>query len=238
MKKLIPLFLIVLVVGAYFYFNSSKNNVPVLTDSEAQLILFWGEGCPHCEKVKSYIKDNNLDSKVKIVMKEVYYNKVNQLQLEETVKKCPEIDASQGIGVPLAFDTKNSLCLYGDTPIIQWLGARWYNLSVSLKSKRKEFHFNLGVLFRWIIFALIIYFSINYLSNNYSSTHLSNYSANLNIAGVNTEPLVNEATKTFEQYKNQAINFINDQLIDIKKQVVTKIYDEVIKSIENTKKWI
>ena len=124
MKKLIPLFLIVLVVGAYFYFNSSKNNVPVLTDSEAQLILFWGEGCPHCEKVKDYIKDNNLDSKVKIVMKEVYYNKVNQLQLEETVKKCPEIDSSQGIGVPLAFDTQNNKCLYGDTPIIEWLGAK------------------------------------------------------------------------------------------------------------------
>ena len=124
MKKLIPLFLILLVIGAYFYFNSSKNNVPVLTDSEAQLILFWGEGCPHCEKVKSYIKDNNLDSKVKIVLKEVYYNKANQLQLEETVKKCPEIDSSQGIGVPLAFDTQNNKCLYGDTPIIEWLGAR------------------------------------------------------------------------------------------------------------------
>ena len=109
---------------------------------------------------------------------------------------------------------------------------------MSLKSKSKEFHFNLGVLFRWIIFALIIYFSINYLSNNNSTIKYSsiNYSPNLNIAGVNTEPLVNEATKTFEQYKNQAINFANEQLIDIKKQVVTKIYDEVIKSIENTKK--
>ncbi len=107
---------------------------------------------------------------------------------------------------------------------------------MSLKSKRKEFHFNLGVLFRWIIFVLIIYFSINYLSNNYSSTNLSNYSTNLNIAGVSTEPLVKNATSVFEKYKVEAFSFINNQFIDIKKQVVTKIYDEVIKSIENTTK--
>lgn len=126
MKKIIPLILIVLVVGAYFYFNSRKTDVlgSKVDDASAELILFWGEGCPHCEKVKDYIKDNNLDSKVKITSKEVYYNKDNQLQLEETVKKCPEIDSSQGVGVPLAFDTKNSVCLYGDTPIIEWLGTK------------------------------------------------------------------------------------------------------------------
>jgi len=112
---------------------------------------------------------------------------------------------------------------------------------VSSKSKRKKFHFNLGVLFRWLIFALIIYFSINYLSNNHlsnshSSSPLSRYSSNLNIAGVSTEPLVNEATKTFEQYKNQVINFINDQYVDFKKQVITKVYEDIIKSIDNSRK--
>ena len=54
--------------------------------------------------------------------------------------------------------------------------------------------------------------------------------------GINSEPVIIKATQTFEVYKNQAIKFASDQLIDIKKQVVTKIYDEVIKSIENTKK--
>ncbi len=126
MKKLIPIFLIILVIGAYFYFNSQKTDIlgSKVDDSSAQLILFWGEGCPHCEKVKDYIKENNLESKVKIASKEVYYNKDNQQQLEETVKKCPEIDASQGVGVPLAFDTQNNKCLYGDTPIIEWLDGR------------------------------------------------------------------------------------------------------------------
>ncbi len=126
MKKLIPLILIIVVAAAYFYFNFQKTDVPgsKVDDASAQLILFWGEGCPHCEKVKDYINENNLESKVKIASKEVYYNQDNQLQLEETVKKCPEIDSSQGVGVPLAFDTQNSVCLYGDTPIIEWLESR------------------------------------------------------------------------------------------------------------------
>ena len=97
---------------------------------------------------------------------------------------------------------------------------------MSLKSKKKEFHFSLGVLFRWLIFAAIIYFSINYLSKNYSS----------NIAGVNTEPLVQNATNVFEKYKSQALTFINNQLTDLKKQIVTKVYEDIIKSIEGGKK--
>ena len=108
---------------------------------------------------------------------------------------------------------------------------------MSKKLKHREFHFNFGVLFRWIIFVLIIYFSINYLSNNSSSTHLLNYPTNnLNILGINSEPVIIKAQETFEDYKKQAINYINDQFIDIKKQIVTKVYEEIIKSIDNTKK--
>ena len=123
MKKFIPLILILIALGAYFFFNSKKVT-PSIPDSEAQLIFFWGEGCTHCEKVKEYIKEKNLDSKIKISYKEVYNDQNNQKQLVETVKKCPEIDTSQGIGVPLAFDTQNNKCLYGDATIIDWLNAK------------------------------------------------------------------------------------------------------------------
>lgn len=124
MKKIIPLILILAVVVGYFYFNSQKTVVQKFPDSEAQLILFWGDGCPHCENVKKYIKDNNLETKVKIAFKEVYLDKNNQKLLETTIQKCPEIDSSRGIGVPLAFDTQNAKCFYGDTPIIEWLKAK------------------------------------------------------------------------------------------------------------------
>lgn len=123
MKKFFPLILIILALGAYFYFNSQKNSQSI-SDSEAQLILFWGNGCPHCEKVKEYIKEKNLESKVKIAYKEVFSNQDNQKQLEAAVQKCPEIDSSKGIGVPLALDTQNNKCLYGDTAIIDWLNTK------------------------------------------------------------------------------------------------------------------
>lgn len=124
MKRYLPLILIIAGLLIYFFVNSNKDNAPPLSNGEADLIVYWGEGCPHCEKVKAYVKDNNLDAKVKILYKEVYNDTNNQKELEATVQKCPEIDASRGIGVPLAFDTKNSKCLYGDTPIIEWLKTK------------------------------------------------------------------------------------------------------------------
>lgn len=122
MKKIITGLVILLVsFGLYQLFYPKTAAV---ADDQADLILFWGDGCPHCEKVKQYITDNKIDSRIKISFKEVYYNKSNQALLSETVKKCPEINTSQGIGVPLAYDRVNSRCLLGDQPIIDWLGAR------------------------------------------------------------------------------------------------------------------
>lgn len=123
MKQLVIILLFAgLAFGAYKIFTTQPSP-PTIPDSQADLILFWGEGCPHCEVVKKDIKDKNLESKIKISYKEVYYNKTNQIQLEATVKKCPEIDSSKGIGVPLGF-TKDQKCLYGDQPIIDWLSTK------------------------------------------------------------------------------------------------------------------
>jgi len=124
MNKIIPIIVIALALFGVFKLLSQNPSVAGVSDSEADLILYWGDGCTHCETVKKHITDNNLESKVKIAYKEVYYNKTNQNQLNSTVAKCPEIDASQGIGVPLAFDTANSKCLYGDQPIIDWLNTK------------------------------------------------------------------------------------------------------------------
>jgi len=101
------------------------------------------------------------------------------------------------------------------------------------KLKKREFHFSLGVLFRWLFFVLVVYFSINYLSGNKSSL---NTNLNPKVLGINTEPVIIKATQTFELFKNQVIKFANDQIVDIKKQVVTKVYDEIIKNIDSTKK--
>lgn len=126
MKKITLLLIIVVVAISYFFFKNLTPETPTsnFTDSEADLILFWGDGCPHCQKVESYISDNKFDQKLKIAKKEIYNNPDNRQLLGETVKNCPEIDTSQGIGVPLAYSPAENKCFYGDTPIINWLSAK------------------------------------------------------------------------------------------------------------------
>ena len=38
-------------------------------------ILFYGNGCPHCAKVESFIQDNHLENL--IIRKEIYHNSTN-----------------------------------------------------------------------------------------------------------------------------------------------------------------
>src|SRR3989339_901976 len=105
-----------LLIGLYKLFVSpSITNSP---ENNADIVIYWGIGCPHCEKVKEYIKTNQIDQKLKITLKEVYYNKKNQADLQSTAKQCPAQDTSQGIGVPFAFVPSDKSCLVGDTPII------------------------------------------------------------------------------------------------------------------------
>lgn len=101
---------------------------------------------------------------------------------------------------------------------------------MSKKSKR-EFHFSLAVLFRWLIFALLIFFAINYLSGNKSGLKSNFQFDNSDVLGINTQPLINTVNSQFEIYKKQATDFIDTQFKDIKKQVVNKIYESVINSI-------
>ncbi|MBI2465005.1 thioredoxin family protein [Candidatus Shapirobacteria bacterium] len=121
MKKILIAIVVILVIVFTFKTLSTPPKTKGVSQEEAELILFWGDGCPHCKIVDEYITSNKTDEKVKISYKEVYYNKTNQNLLQETVKKCPSIDSTQGIGVPLAFVKSDNTCLYGDTPIIDWL---------------------------------------------------------------------------------------------------------------------
>jgi len=49
------------------------NNTTTLEDSN-QIILYYGETCPHCKIVEQYILENKVDSKLKITQKVVINN--------------------------------------------------------------------------------------------------------------------------------------------------------------------
>lgn len=125
MKKIIIILFVLVGIGGYFIFKPqaqpSEQNFP---DSEADLLLFSSQSCPHCQKVEEYIAENDLNSHLKIAKKLIDNDSQNQKLMLETVAKCPEIDSSQGIGVPLAYSVAENKCLYGDTPIINWLEGK------------------------------------------------------------------------------------------------------------------
>ena len=80
--------------------NQNQNNTPDNPQASNGIILFYGNGCPHCEIVEKFINDNKpvLTDKVKFDMKEVYNNKNNAEILANKTDIC-QIPSDQ-VGVP------------------------------------------------------------------------------------------------------------------------------------------
>lgn len=81
------------------------------------IVLYSAQGCPHCAIVEEYIKEHQLNEKILIEKKEVYYNKNDLIDLEEKAKKCG-IDQSS-IGIPLVWD--GNRCFMGGDKVINYL---------------------------------------------------------------------------------------------------------------------
>ncbi len=117
-------------LGDSNYSNAESKDIykdyPVYDNPD--LVFYWGNGCPHCENVEKWLKENNSDAKLKINYREVYYNQQNQTELTKTIQEyCPELMEAGGIGVPTGFDPVNKKCIQGDTPIIEFLSSKLAN---------------------------------------------------------------------------------------------------------------
>jgi len=94
----------------------SVNNNILIQKETTSIILFYGDGCPHCEIVDEYLKENNIKDKINFEHKEVYNNKQNSNLLVEKAKICGMNINS--IGVPFLWDGEK--CLVGDRDIIEF----------------------------------------------------------------------------------------------------------------------
>ena len=99
---------VIIIAGAIFWLVQSgffAKGIPSNVNPAplpAGIVLFYGQGCPHCADVEKFISDNKIDEKLKITRMEVWYNQSNQLTLGEVVQKCG-IDAKT-VGVPFLYD--------------------------------------------------------------------------------------------------------------------------------------
>lgn len=84
----------------------------------AEIMVFVGDGCPHCAVVEQYLKDNDLYTKLGVKTYEVWYNQDNQALYQQKAK---EVGYAGG-GVPFLVDgTQYSI---GDSPIIAYLDGK------------------------------------------------------------------------------------------------------------------
>lgn len=86
------------------------------TNEPQSIILFVGEGCPHCTKVEEFIDQNKVKDRVSFTTLEVYKNKDNAALMAKKAGLCG-IPLS-GMGVPFLWD--GSKCLVGDVDIINF----------------------------------------------------------------------------------------------------------------------
>jgi len=96
--------------------NNSVNTV--VEKKDKQIILYYGETCPHCKVVEQYLAENKVVEKVKYTMKEVMKNQDNALELAEKAKTC-NLAADQ-VGVPFLWDETSGQCISGDQNIIKY----------------------------------------------------------------------------------------------------------------------
>ena len=83
------------------------------------IVLYWGEGCPHCAKVEEFLQTNKVDQQVQITRKEVYKDRRNAREMARVAKQC-DLNPT-GMGVPFLWT--GTTCLTGDKDIIAFFQA-------------------------------------------------------------------------------------------------------------------
>lgn len=84
------------------------------------MILYYGDGCPHCAKVDAFLDENHVEQRVRFERKEVYNNKKNAREMGNLAKRCGF--ATESIGIP--FFWTGTTCLTGDQDIIAFFRSR------------------------------------------------------------------------------------------------------------------
>ncbi|MDD5103172.1 MAG: hypothetical protein PHX93_02110 [Candidatus Peribacteraceae bacterium] len=99
---------IVFLAAVFFIARSSGSALP------GGMVLYYGDGCPHCANVEAFVQGNDVESKVSFSRKEVYLNKSNARELARVAKHCGL--PTDSIAVPLFWTATQ--CLTGDKDII------------------------------------------------------------------------------------------------------------------------
>lgn len=87
------------------------------------LYEFFGDGCPHCEKMEPKVKDLEEDENVSVEQLEVWNN-------QENAEKQAELDDGKCGGVPFFYNTETDEWICGEAnkqTLVQWANGKEVN---------------------------------------------------------------------------------------------------------------
>lgn len=122
-NKLLIIIAIVIILVGLFYFGGTSGNLEKIVSyfnkpkvEISGIILFYGDGCPHCENVDKFIAENKIEDKIKFTRLEVFNNKENANILREKANICGL--PTDSIGVPFLWTGES--CVLGDVDTIKF----------------------------------------------------------------------------------------------------------------------
>ncbi|MFA6369329.1 MAG: hypothetical protein WCX20_03050 [Candidatus Shapirobacteria bacterium] len=122
MIKKLTTIVIIIFIFFLFYLITSKNPDSSTTTIDSNLVLFYGDTCPHCEDVEEFISQNQIDQKLKINRLEVYNSKENSNTMVKMVNEnCKDQLNPQGLPVPFLINTDDKACFIGTPDITNHL---------------------------------------------------------------------------------------------------------------------
>jgi len=105
------------------FFGNIFTNVFQQKIKPGEVVLFFGDGCPHCKLVDDYITQNKIEEKVKFTKLEVPFGNKTSPQLVSNANALLKKAQFCGIktdqvGIPFLWDGKT--CIVGDQDIINF----------------------------------------------------------------------------------------------------------------------
>lgn len=110
---------IMIFIGGLWYWTKPED----ATGITSNIILFYGQECPHCKDVDKFLEENRIAEKVKFDRLEVFHNVKNGAILKEKAKQCG-IENKKEIGVPLVYAFEENKCFIGTPEIEDFFAKR------------------------------------------------------------------------------------------------------------------
>jgi hypothetical protein len=101
-------------------FDSTNDSVDVSVITGNSYIYYYGEWCPHCTEVDTYLTETDGYNKLNIVKKEIWYNEANASEMSESLIRLWLNPNDIWIPFIIVKNWENETYLWGDKTIIEY----------------------------------------------------------------------------------------------------------------------